>query len=89
MKQLIETKLCDKAEIVDIDENSMFAGLSDGTLDLVTELWPSGVVADEQAFIDDGSIVNVGASRRRRPDRLVRARLRRQGQPQPGDLGGP
>jgi glycine betaine/proline transport system substrate-binding protein len=61
MKQLIETKLCNKAEIVDIDENSMFAGLSDGSLDLVTEMWPSGVVADEQAFIDNGSIVNAGA----------------------------
>jgi glycine betaine/proline transport system substrate-binding protein len=61
MKQLIETKLCNKAEIVDIDENSMFAGLSDGKLDLVTEMWPSGVVKDEQAFIDNGSIVNAGA----------------------------
>jgi glycine betaine/proline transport system substrate-binding protein len=60
MKQLIETKLCNKAEIIDIDENSMFAGLSDGSLDLVTEMWPSGVVADEQAFIDNGSVVNAG-----------------------------
>jgi glycine betaine/proline transport system substrate-binding protein len=61
MKQLIETKLCNNAEIVDIDENSMFAGLSDGKLDLVTEMWPSGVVKDEQAFIDNGSVVNAGA----------------------------
>jgi glycine betaine/proline transport system substrate-binding protein len=60
MKQLIETKLCNKAEVVDIDENSMFAGLSDGSLDLVTEVWPSGVVADEQAFIDNGSVVKAG-----------------------------
>lgn len=60
MKQLIEGPLCTKAEIVDIDENAMFTGLADGSLDLVTELWPSGVVADEQAFIDNGSIVNVG-----------------------------
>jgi glycine betaine/proline transport system substrate-binding protein len=60
MKQLIETKLCQTAAIVDIDENSMFAGMSDGSVDFVTELWPSGVVADEQAFFDDGSVVNMG-----------------------------
>jgi glycine betaine/proline transport system substrate-binding protein len=60
MKQLIEGQLCTPATIVDIDENQMFAGLSDGSLDLVTELWPSGVVAEEQALIDNGSIVNVG-----------------------------
>ena len=39
-------------EIVDIDENSMFAGMADGSVDFVTENWPSGIVADEQAFID-------------------------------------
>ena len=60
MKQLIESQLCTPAEIVDIDENSMFTGLSDGSLDFVTELWPSGIVEDEQAFIDDGSVVIVG-----------------------------
>lgn len=60
MKQLIESQLCVPAEIVDIDENSMFTGLSDGSVDFVTELWPSGVVADEQAFVDDGSVVEMG-----------------------------
>ena len=45
MKQLIESQLCTPVEIVDIDENSMFTGLSDGSLDFVTELWPSGIVA--------------------------------------------
>ncbi len=60
MKQLIESELCTPAAIVDIDENSMFTGLADGSLDFVTELWPSGVVEDEQAFIDDGSVVEVG-----------------------------
>jgi glycine betaine/proline transport system substrate-binding protein len=60
MKQLIESQLCAPVEIVTIDENSMFTGLSDGSLDFVTELWPSGIVEDEQAFIDDGSVVVVG-----------------------------
>ncbi len=60
MKQLIESQLCVPAEIVEIDENSMFSGFSDGKVDFVTELWPSGIVADEQAFIDDGSVVNMG-----------------------------
>jgi glycine betaine/proline transport system substrate-binding protein len=61
MKQLVEGQLCQKAEIVDINENDMFAGLADGTLDFVTELWPSGVIAEEQAFIDSGKVVNMGA----------------------------
>ena len=30
------------------------------TVDFVTELWKSGVVAEEQAFIDNGSVVEVG-----------------------------
>jgi glycine betaine/proline transport system substrate-binding protein len=61
MKQLIEGQLCTPATIVEINENAMFAGLADGSLDLVTEVWPSGVVAEEQALIDNGSIVNAGA----------------------------
>lgn len=61
MKQLIESQLCVPAAIVDIDENSMFTGLADGSVDFVTELWPSGVVADEQAYLDDGSVVDMGA----------------------------
>jgi glycine betaine/proline transport system substrate-binding protein len=60
MKQLIESQLCVPAEIVEIDENSMFTGMADGTVDFVTEIWPSGIVADEQAFIDDGTVVDMG-----------------------------
>ena len=60
VKQLIETNLCNPVEIVAIDENAMFAGMSSGELDANVEVWPSGVVADEQAFIDDGSVVNMG-----------------------------
>jgi glycine betaine/proline transport system substrate-binding protein len=60
VKQLIEANLCNPVEIVDIDENAMFAGISSGDIDANIEVWPSGVVPDEQAFIDDGSIVNMG-----------------------------
>lgn len=59
-KQLIESELGNPVEIVAIDENTMFTGLSDGSLDAVLEIWPSGVTADEQAFIDDGSVLNIG-----------------------------
>ena len=58
--QLIEAELGNPVEIVAIDENTMFTGLSDGTLDAVLEVWPSGVVEEEQAFIDDGSVVDIG-----------------------------
>ena len=38
----------------------MFTGLSDGTVDAVLELWPSGITAAEQAFLDDGTVLNIG-----------------------------
>ncbi len=60
LKILIEQELCTPAAIVQIDENSMFTGMADGTVDLVPEIWPSGITEDEQAFIDDGSVVNMG-----------------------------
>lgn len=59
-KQLIENELGNEVEIVDIDENTMFTGLSDGSLDAVLEIWPSGITEDEQAFFDDGSVVDIG-----------------------------
>ncbi|NBT26462.1 MAG: hypothetical protein EBT09_07935 [Actinobacteria bacterium] len=59
-KQLVEANLCNPVEIVDIDENAMFAGMSTGDVDVNLEVWPSGVVAEEQAFIDDGSVANMG-----------------------------
>lgn len=59
--QLITEQLGNPAEVVDIDENTtMFTGLADGTVDVVLEVWPSGIVAEEQAFIDDGSVVDIG-----------------------------
>src|SRR5680860_1242164 len=38
----------------------MFTGMSDGTLDAALEIWPSGVTEDEQAFFDDGTVVDIG-----------------------------
>ena len=59
-KIIIEEELGNPVEIVAIDENTMFTGMSDGTLDAALEIWPSGVTADEQAFFDDGSVVDIG-----------------------------
>jgi glycine betaine/proline transport system substrate-binding protein len=58
--ELITTQLGNKVEIVKIDENTMFAGLAAGDVDAVLEIWPSGVAADEQKYLDDGSVVNDG-----------------------------
>lgn len=58
--QIIESELGNPVEVVTIDENTMFTGLADGTLDAVLEIWPSGVTADLQAYFDDGSVVNIG-----------------------------
>lgn len=59
-KQLIETNLGNPVEVTSIDENTMFDGLSTGKLDAVLELWPSGLSADEQQYLDNGSVVKVG-----------------------------
>ena len=60
VKQLIETNLCNPVEIVDIDENAMIPGMSSGDIDANVEVWPSGFAPEAQAFIDDGSVVNMG-----------------------------
>jgi glycine betaine/proline transport system substrate-binding protein len=59
-KQLIEKNFGNSVEIVAIDENSQFKGLADGDLDVVFEVWPSGVTPDEQKYFDDNQVVNVG-----------------------------
>lgn len=60
VKQLIETNLGNKVEVVKIDENLQFAGLAAGDLDATLEIWPSCVVPEEQKYIDDGQLVNAG-----------------------------
>jgi glycine betaine/proline transport system substrate-binding protein len=59
-KEVIETQLGNKVEVVEIDENVMFAGLAAGEVDAVLEIWPSGVAADEKKYLEDGSVVNDG-----------------------------
>lgn len=59
-RQIIESELGNPVEVVSIDENTMFTGMSDGDLDAALEIWPSGITEDEQAFFDDGSVANIG-----------------------------
>ena len=59
-KILIEENLGNSVEITAIDENTMFAGLAAGDLDACLEVWPSGVTAEEQAYLDEGSVVQLG-----------------------------
>jgi glycine betaine/proline transport system substrate-binding protein len=60
-EQLIESELGYQVEAVTVDENeAMFTGLSDGSLDAVLEVWPSGLTDTENAFVEDGSVVNIG-----------------------------
>lgn len=59
--QLIEDELGYPTEVINIDENeAMFIGLADGTADAVLEIWPSGITDGEQAFFDDGSVLDIG-----------------------------
>jgi glycine betaine/proline transport system substrate-binding protein len=59
-KHIIETELGNPVELTEIDENAMFAGMADGSLDAVLEIWPSGLTDEENAYFDDGSVVNIG-----------------------------
>ncbi len=60
-KNLIENELGYPVEITEVNENdAMFTGLSDGSLDAALEIWPSGVTDAENAYFDDGSVTNLG-----------------------------
>ena len=60
-KKLIEDNFGNEVELTSIDENTMFSGLAAGDLDACLEVWPSGVTADEQSYVDDGTVVQIGA----------------------------
>jgi len=59
-KKIIEENLGNEVELSAVDENTMFQGLADGDLDACLELWPSGISADEQRYLDEGSVVEIG-----------------------------
>ena len=60
-KAIIEDELGYPVRITEVNENdAMFTGMADGTLDAVLEIWPSGVTAAEQAYFDEGSVVDLG-----------------------------
>ena len=60
-KNIIESELGNPVEITEVNENdAMFTGMADGTLDAVLEIWPSGVTNAETAYFDDGSVIDMG-----------------------------
>ncbi|MFP5331296.1 MAG: glycine betaine ABC transporter substrate-binding protein [Acidimicrobiia bacterium] len=60
-KIIIEENLGNPVEITEVNENdAMFTGMADGTLDAVLEIWPSGVTDAENAYFDEGTVVNLG-----------------------------
>jgi glycine betaine/proline transport system substrate-binding protein len=60
-KNIIENQLGYPVETTEVSENdAMFTGLSDGTVDAVLEIWPSGVTDEENAYFDAGSVVKLG-----------------------------
>ncbi len=61
-KNIIESELGYTVEITEVNENdAMFTGMADGTLDAVLEIWPSGVTDAETTYFDEGSVVDLGA----------------------------
>ncbi len=60
-KNILENEMGYPVEITEVNENdAMFTGLADGTLDVVLEIWPSGVTDAERTYFDDGSVVDIG-----------------------------
>ncbi|MFZ0015283.1 MAG: glycine betaine ABC transporter substrate-binding protein [Acidimicrobiia bacterium] len=60
-KNIIESELGNPVEIVEVNENdAMFTGMADGTLDAVLEIWPSGITDAENAYFEDESVVKMG-----------------------------
>jgi glycine betaine/proline transport system substrate-binding protein len=58
---LIEEELGVDVQIVEIDENAQWAGLDDGSLDAVLEIWPSGHQDNLQTYVEElGSVELLG-----------------------------
>ena len=60
-KAIIESELGNPVEIKEVDENdAMFTGMADGSLDAVLEIWPSGITDAETSYFDDGTVNEIG-----------------------------
>ena len=60
-KVVLESKLGTPTTLLDIDENSTWVGLDDGSIDAVLEVWPSGHAADYEAYVTGKkSVVDLG-----------------------------
>lgn len=60
-KSIIECNTGTPVEIVNVDENATWAGLDDGSLDAVLEVWPSGHAADYKTYVEEKkSVVDLG-----------------------------
>ncbi|MFZ4812153.1 MAG: glycine betaine ABC transporter substrate-binding protein [Ilumatobacteraceae bacterium] len=60
-KVVLESKLGTATTLTDIDENSTWVGLDDGSIDAVLEVWPSGHAADVETYITGKkTVVDIG-----------------------------
>jgi len=60
-KNIIENNLHYPVEITEVNENdAMFTGMADGSLDAVLEIWPSGITDEENAYFEDGTVNKIG-----------------------------
>lgn len=58
---ILESELGVDVDIVEIDENAQWAGLDDGTLDAVLEIWPSGHLDNFATYVDElGTVELIG-----------------------------
>jgi glycine betaine/proline transport system substrate-binding protein len=60
-KVVLESKLNVPVDLVDIDEYPTWAGMEDGSIDAVLEVWPSGHASDRTTYIDQNkTVVDMG-----------------------------
>jgi glycine betaine/proline transport system substrate-binding protein len=59
-KNLLESKLGYKVEVVKVDEFAQWAALQKGDLSVSLEVWPSGHADDIKNYVDKGLVENIG-----------------------------
>ena len=60
-KVVLESQLGTPTTLLDIDENSTWVGMDDGSIDATLEVWPSGHAADYETYITGkGTVVDLG-----------------------------